>query len=144
MSDITMTDKQLQELHDDIRDGISMIVETKHYHDLETENKQLKELNIVFKDARGLYFRHFQSAQAENKELKAEIESLAIGIGKVNDEAVRIRLTKEYDIDVLDNKIVHLQSLLEMSHRMLTHVDVVFLCESNSYSFIIYFANPNG
>jgi hypothetical protein len=34
-----MTDKQLMELHDDIRDGVSMIVSCKHYHDMELKNK---------------------------------------------------------------------------------------------------------
>jgi hypothetical protein len=38
-----MTDDQLQALHDDIRDGVSMIVEKSHYYEMEAENKRLKE-----------------------------------------------------------------------------------------------------
>jgi len=39
-----MTDEQLQELHKDIESGLVMIVETKHYKQLEAENKRLHEL----------------------------------------------------------------------------------------------------
>ena len=43
-----MTDDQLQALHDDIRDGVSMIVEKKHYYGLQAEINTLKtERNIL-------------------------------------------------------------------------------------------------
>ena len=43
MEERIMTDEQLMGLHDDIRDGISMIVEKKHYYDMEAENERLKK-----------------------------------------------------------------------------------------------------
>ncbi len=40
-SDRIMTDEQLIDLHDDIRDGVSMIVRTDHYEEMEATNKRL-------------------------------------------------------------------------------------------------------
>lgn len=38
-----MTEKQLAELHEDIESGLVMIVEKKHYYELEAENNRLKK-----------------------------------------------------------------------------------------------------
>ena len=38
-----MTDKQLQELHEDIESGLVMIVDKKHYYAMEAYNKALKD-----------------------------------------------------------------------------------------------------
>ena len=42
-----MTEKQLQEHHEDIEAGISMIVACDHYHQIEAKNLKLQELWVT-------------------------------------------------------------------------------------------------
>ena len=50
MAERILTDKQLLELHDDIRDGVSMIVTVDHYDQLQAEIKRLKEYEWKYKE----------------------------------------------------------------------------------------------
>ena len=43
-----MTDKQLQELHKDIESGLVMIVETKHYDQLQAEIEAAQKLCEIY------------------------------------------------------------------------------------------------
>ena len=47
--EMIMTAKQLKELHDDIRDGVSMIVAVRHYYELEAEKEELRRENEKLK-----------------------------------------------------------------------------------------------
>ncbi len=90
MSKTIMTDKQLQELHDDIRDGVSMIVETEHYHELQAtlEERAKDEIHALIEKYGNPQYKTSEFAlydlisvaqhlEAENKRLKKRNERLA-------------------------------------------------------------------
>jgi len=48
MAERIMTDEELMELHDDIRDGVSMIVGKEHYYEMEAKNERQEKIIKAF------------------------------------------------------------------------------------------------
>ena len=134
MSNKIMTEKQLQELHDDIRDGFSMIVETKHYHNLETENKRLKETlgydkrNLHEKLTETLVNSHYRYLFFEDL-----VNLSATELDAINQKAIDYYLGKTENLqDIIPIEQVRFHQLIELqSNMIMRHFDQALAGEAN-------------
>ena len=91
-----MTDEQLLELHDDIRDGVSMIVAVDHYYQLQAENEKLKIELKNYTDNWDALAQDALNFQAANANLREKLE-----VFKYTDVDINAAYDRGYESGVL-------------------------------------------